>query len=183
MLVRSLAPTGSKRPQIGVAIRRLHSLTLNERYGDFSPAIGGNSERKPISRLPTSLKPSGIQIWIQGRTERSECQLRRNLIDYIATSADPKVSRSACGVRAQTIFIIGDTTSRILRGDPFLAMPTTMVPASLDATGRNRTEELDSRRQPTSGTEDRGDSFGGGKLPQIETPGARLSRVGSTGAR
>ena len=31
-----------------------------------------------------------------------------------------------------------------------------------------RTAELDPRRQPTGGTEDRSDSFGGGKLPQIE---------------
>jgi len=36
-------------------------------------------------------------------------------------------------------------------------------------------QRMDPRRQPTGRTEDRGDPFGRGKLPEIETPSARLS--------
>jgi hypothetical protein len=35
-------------------------------------------------------------------------------------------------------------------------------------------EELDTHRQPTGRTQSCGDSLGRGKLPQVETPGARL---------
>ena len=41
--------------------------------------------------------------------------------------------------------------------------------------------ELDTHRQCTGGTQGRGDSLGRGKLPQVETPSARLSRHGSAG--
>ena len=39
---------------------------------------------------------------------------------------------------------------------------------------RSEPEELDPHRQPTGGSQSRGDSRGRGKLPQVETPGAGL---------
>jgi hypothetical protein len=60
---------------------------------------------------------------------------------------------------------------------------STQLGREFNASGCSWSKELVAYRQPTCGTKGGGDSLGRGKLPQVETPGARLSGRGSPRTR